>query len=121
VKFRQVCMCVDAPSQVQVFYSPPFALSLLHPTTSSATRQPLHKYTYLSQTTNKPRRVPPTHTLQSLATMSAGPVFNDQVDKLLLSEIISFVGFGSLPDDMWTVVADLMGGNDAGYTADVVL
>jgi hypothetical protein len=53
--------------------------------------------------------------------MSAGPVFNDQVDKLLLSEIISFVGFGSLPDDMWTVVADLMGGNDAGYTADVVL
>ena len=52
--------------------------------------------------------------------MSEATVFNDQVDKLLLSKIITFIKFDEFEDDMWAVVAYLMGGKDADFTADEV-
>jgi hypothetical protein len=68
-------------------------------------------------TTNNPCRVP-THTLQSLATMPEDAVFNSQVDKFLLSTMISVFAICNFPEYMWTIIAENLGGKEAGFTAD---
>lgn len=49
-----------------------------------------------------------------------GTPFNREVDKFMLSKLTNFVSFGEISSHIWPLVAQAMGGDDAGYTADVV-
>lgn len=58
-------------------------------------------------------------TLQTLATEPEDPVFNHETDLFMASTMISDLGVCEFPD-IWAFVAERMGGEETGSTADEV-
>jgi hypothetical protein len=50
--------------------------------------------------------------------MPEDAVFNSQVDKFLLSTMISVFAICNFPEYMWTIISENLGGKEAGFTAD---
>lgn len=52
--------------------------------------------------------------------MSDDQLFNHQVDVFMLSTMISIAAVCKFPDSLWASIAESMGGEEAGITADEV-
>jgi hypothetical protein len=66
-----------------------------------------------------PAALPTMSTLQTLTTVPDDEVFDDQVDLFLLSTMISVLGVCEFPG-IWVLLAERMGGEEEGFTADNV-